>query len=168
MVDEWNKSEIQFISEDVQIHDQAAATAVGGLCNRSRSGSHLKWALLSGEQNSKPLAGGESDCHMGNFEVELANLDELDCGVPHLLAVEGEWGGSTYTHVIRRCQPLASEAVAAPSNSPMGTSCELEYSAASLEQNPCTQVCYRDNKVVMIGAVAPEMCSSLAAKLAGP
>ena len=168
-IDDWNKAEIQFVSEDVQVHDEAAVTGVGGLCNRSHTGAKLRWAIWAGQQTSAPLLSGESPCKNGQFSVTLDELPNMVCGVKHLLVVEGDWGASTFTHVLRRCQPLVSEEIAAPQESPAGTVCSLEYQPAHIEgSDPCTQVCYRDDKVVLSQAVPNIQCSGIAAKLAGP
>lgn len=166
-IEDWNKAEIQFLSPEVQVHDEALTTGVGGLCNRSHSGAHLRWAIWAGQKTNTPLLAGDSECKGGSFSVNIDELPNLVCGVKHLLVVEGEWGASTFTHVLRRCQPLASELVAVPSEAPAGTQCSLEYQPGSEDGDPCSQVCYRDNKVVMNLAVPSTRCSGIAAKLAG-
>ena len=169
VIEDWNKAEIQFYSNEVQVHDEAEATGVGGLCNRNHNGAQVRWAIWAGQKTNAPLLSGLSTCAGGSFNVGLDQLPNLVCGVKHLLVAEGDWGASTFTHVLRRCQPLAAEFVAAPSEAPTGTQCSLEYQlAASEEVDPCTQVCYRDNKVVLSRAVPAAQCSSIAAKLAGP
>jgi hypothetical protein len=169
VIEDWNKAEIQFYANEVQVHDEAESTGVGGLCNRSHNGSQLRWAIWAGQKINEPLLSGQSNCAAGSFNVGIDELPNLVCGVKHLLIVEGDWGGSTFTHVLRRCQPLAAEFVAAPSEAPAGTQCSLEYQPAAAEEgDPCTQVCYRDNKVVLTRAVPAGQCSSIAAKLAGP
>jgi|GEM_PF-4003551 len=167
-IEDWNKAEIQFLQPEVQVHDEAESTGVGGLCNRSHNGAKLRWAIWAGQKTNAPLLSGESSCAAGSFNVDLEELPNLVCGVKHLLIVEGDWGASTFTHVLRRCQPLAAELIAAPSEAPMGTQCTLEFAPGSDDGDPCTQVCYRDNKVVMNRAVPADQCSSLATKLAGP
>jgi hypothetical protein len=167
-IEDWNKAEIQFFSPEVQVHDEAEATGVGGLCNRSHTGAKLRWAIWAGQKTEAPLLAGLSECKGGSFNVDLAELPNMVCGVKHLLVVEGEWGASTFTHVLRRCQPLASEFVAAPNDAPVGTQCSLEYQPGNDDGDPCSQVCYRDNKVVFSRAMPASQCSSIAAKLAGP
>ncbi|HMN69392.1 MAG TPA: hypothetical protein PKC28_12695 [Bdellovibrionales bacterium] len=168
IVDDMNKTEIQFAAESVQIHDEAPATGVQGLCNRVHNGAHLRWAVWAGRRNMAPLAAGDSLCQGGQFNVQMDQLDSLVCGVQHLLVVEGDWGGSTFTHVTRRCQPLVSEEIAVPDGAPMGTSCSLEYQPAVDAENRCVQICYRDNKVVASRGVEVSQCNSLRSKLAGP
>lgn len=167
-IEDWNKTEIQFLSPEVQVHDEALNTGVGGLCNRSYSGARLRWAIWAGQKTSSPLLAGESECKGGSFNVDLEELPNLVCGVKHLLVVEGEWGASTFTHVLRRCQPLASELVSAPAEAPQGTLCSLEYQPGTDDGAPCAQVCYRDNKVVFNRPLETTQCSGIAAKLAGP
>ncbi len=166
LIEDFNKAEIQFVSDEVQVHDEAAATGIDGLCNRSHNNAKLRWAIMGDEEGMKPLVTGQSKCERGQFNVELSDLPNIVCGVNHLLVVEGEWGASTFTHVMRRCQPLAAESVAAPQDSPAGTVCSIEYQAAT--RDSCTQVCYRDDKVVLTQPVGAEHCSGIAAKLAGP
>lgn len=168
IVDEWNKAEIQFVSPDVQVHDEAVAAGIDGLCNREHNGASLRWAIWAGDRSSAPVMAGASSCNMGQFQITVEQLPDMVCGVKHLLVVEGDWGGSTFTHVSRRCQPLAAESVAPPENSPMGTVCSLEYTPATEEAAPCTQVCYREDKLVSSQPVEKAQCSGIAAKLAGP
>ncbi len=166
-IEDWNKAEIQFLAPEIQVHDEALNTGVGGLCNRSHSGARLRWAIWAGQKTSSPLLAGDSECKGGSFNVSLDELPNLVCGVKHLLVVEGEWGASTFTHVLRRCQPLASELVAVPNEAPQGTQCSLEYQPGAEDGAPCNQVCYRDNKVVLNRSMPAIQCSGIAAKLAG-
>lgn len=168
VIEDFNKAEIQFISDDVQVHDEAAQTDVDGLCNRSRNNAGLKWAIYASDKDTKPLVIGESKCERGQFDVKLEGLPDMVCGVKHLLVVEGDWGASTFTHLSRRCQPLAAEIVAAPQDSPVGTTCSLEYQASTEDGSNCSQVCYRGDKVVMNFPVPAQQCSGIMAKLAGP
>lgn len=164
LVEDLNKAQIQFVAPQVEVQDDAPQTGVDGLCNRDHDGALLHWSISADAQ--APMLSGQSSCGRGQFSVNVDQLDQLTCGVSYLLVVEGDWGASTFTRVMRRCQPLASEAMAAPQDSPVGTSCSLEYHPASEAQNPCVQVCYRDSKVVMTQALDVGQCSSLARGLA--
>lgn len=167
IVDDFNKAEIQFAQSTVEIQDEVPATDVSGLCSHGHNGAHLRWAVWAGEKSEMPLLAGASDCQGGQFAIELSRLDLLVCGTSHLIVVEGDWGGSTFAHVTRRCQPLASQEIVPPEQSPVGTSCALEYSPGSAAADRCVQVCYRDSKVVFSQPQEPTQCSSLAAGLAG-
>lgn len=168
IVDDWNKTEIQFASPEVQVHDEAVVAGIDGMCTRQHNGASLRWAVWTGDRSGAPIMGGASSCKSGRFEVKVEQLPDMVCGVKHLLVVEGDWGGSTFTHIVRRCQPLATESVAAPESSPAGTVCSLEYSPASEAGANCMQVCYRDDKMVLSQPVEKSQCSGIAAKLAGP
>jgi hypothetical protein len=168
LVDDYSKAEIQFVSEDVQIHDEAEQAAVDGLCNRSRSGAQLSWALVNEGEATRPLLSGNSLCQSGQFHVQVPELLNLVCGVSHLVVVEGDWGGSTFTHLIRRCQPLASQPLEAPQGTPYGTECSMEYQPAHEAGQQCLKVCYREQKVVLEEALSKDQCSGLADQLAGP
>lgn len=169
IIDEYNKAEISFISEDTQIHDEAVVATVDGLCARTHNGAGLSWAVYASSLGGKPLATGQSLCQMGGFRVQLAALENLDCGEHHLLVVEGDWGGSAVSRVSKRCQPLASEPIPAPASSPMGTQCSLEYRAAAGSADACMEVCYRDSKVVLAKSVEANQCQPIVDKLvAGP
>ncbi len=169
IVDELNKAELQFVSQSVEIHDQAAVANLSGLCARTHNGAGLRWSIWAGSAiGGTPLLSGISACARGQFGVLVEAMDDLVCGIDHLLVVEGDWGGSTFTRVVKRCQPLVSEVAAAPEGSPFGTQCELEYQPASEAGDACTQVCYRDQKVVSSRALPENQCSGLAARLAGP
>ena len=168
IVDDFNKTEIQFVTQHIQIHDEVERTNLVGFCNRSHTGSQLRWAVWADDRSGQPLAAGNAECQSGQFAVKLEGLTELVCGVDHVIMIEGDWGGSAIANFNRRCQPLASELVLPPSNSPVGTACSLEYQIETISSTPCTQVCYRDDKVISILPVDQSMCSGLAAKLAGP
>lgn len=165
LVEDFNKVEIQFATAGVQLHDEASEADVSGLCNRSHNGAVLKWTIWAG--TGQPLLKGESTCAAGGFDLQLEHLDQVICGVDHQLLVEGDWGGSAFTHLVRRCQPLASEPLpAVAANQPAGTTCALEYVPSGDE--PCSQVCYRQGQVMSQVTVERVQCSGLAAKLAGP
>lgn len=167
IVDNLNKSTIQFVSPEAQIQDEAMSADISGLCARDRDGAGLKWAVYDEQNMRRPLAIGSSSCNHGQFSVNLAQLDQYVCGVNHMLVVEGDWGASTMAHFSRRCQPLISVEEAAPEAMPYGTTCSLEYSPASAADQPCLRVCYRSNQVVFSQPLDVTQCSSLAASLAG-
>lgn len=168
IVDDWSKTEIQFATESVQIQDEAESAIVGGLCNRTRNGAHLKWALQTDDLSVPALLSGEGSCQSGQFSFVVDHLENIVCGIPHRLVVEGDWGGFAVSQFEKRCQPLASEAMEAPASSPPGTECSLEYSPSSGQSNSCSQVCYRESKVVSSVTVDAGQCSSLVQKLASP
>lgn len=166
IVDDLNKAEIQFVTQSTQVHDEVSDANLTGLCSRIHNGAVLNWSIRSGGDVSGPaLASGTATCTRGQFGIVVEGLEDMVCGVDHLLVVEGDWGASTYTHFSKRCQPLASEISAAPEGSPFGTQCEIEYQPAG--GDACTLVCYRDQKVVLSRAVEAGRCSTLAARLAG-
>lgn len=165
LADDLNKTEIQFASVETEIEDSAESTGVAGLCNRDHNGAKLTWSVWDSDSGKQALAGGVSTCRGGQFSVPLDQLDQFVCGLPHLLVVEGDWGGSTHTYFSRRCQPLAAEIIQVPGQ-PAGTQCQLEYSAASDSGASCAQVCYRDKKVVSEFNVANSQCANLAGQLA--
>lgn len=167
IVDDLNKAELQFVAPNIQVHDEASNASLSGLCSRTHNGATLHWSIRpSGSFSGPALVSGTASCARGQFGVQVAGMDDMVCGVDHLLTVEGDWGGSTFTHVSKRCQPLASEASAAPEGSPFGTECEIEYQPAGGEA--CTLVCYREQKVVLSKPIEVQSCSGLAARLAGP
>lgn len=165
VIDDYNKVEIQFAASEVQLHDDLNAADVSGLCNRSHNGAALGWSLLT--QDNQVLASGDSRCGSGAFSVHMDGLEQMACGVPYQLAIQGDWGGVALTNFVRRCQPLAREDVAA-AGSPGGTSCALEYVPREDAQSPCAQVCYRGGIVVSQSAVEAGRCSGMVARLAGP
>ncbi|MGZ3723377.1 MAG: hypothetical protein ACXVA9_10630, partial [Bdellovibrionales bacterium] len=168
IVDNLNKSQIQFVTTDAQIQDEAPSADISGLCARDRDGAGLKWAVYDEQNNRTPLAIGVSHCDHGQFAVTLESMDQYVCGVSHMLVVEGDWGASTMSRFSRRCQPLISVQETAPDAMPLGTTCSLEYSPASAADQPCQRVCYRSNQVVFSQPLDVTQCSSLAASLAGP
>ena len=166
VIDEFNKAEIQFVSEEVQVHDEAEQADISGLCHRTRNGAVLSWSVYASPGDPQPLLHGSSRCGSGRFSVLLPEMPGIVCGVNHLLVVEGEWGASTFTHILRRCQPLAAEEIETPLDSPVGTFCSLEYQPALDAAKPCVKVCYRNQMVVSEQSIARGQCSGLAAKLA--
>ena len=167
IIDEFNKSEIQFPTDETEIHDEAISANLDGLCSRRHSGAKLRWALHGDHSDGHPLLTGESSCQSGQFFVEMLNLNDVECGVHHLLVVEGEWGGMAVTRFTKRCEPLASEPIDVPGDSPLGTVCTLEYQPVS-SLSSCLKVCYRESKVVFHESVDSKMCSGLMQKLASP
>lgn len=160
------KAQLQFVTPTVQVQDDTAGTDIDGFCDANHSGSALQWTLA--DQSGAVILSGTSECQGGQFVVNLVGLNELVCGVDEVLTVQGSWGASNSSTLTRRCQPVASMNVATPANSPEGTSCDVEYSPGSEADQQCTQVCYRDSKVVLSLSLDLNQCSSLAAGLAGP
>src|SRR4051812_41616838 len=58
LIDDFNKSEIQFVTPEVQLHDEAVSADISGLCNRSHNGAALRWSLWS--SGGDVLARGDS------------------------------------------------------------------------------------------------------------
>lgn len=168
IIDDFNKAEIQFADDSLQVHDEAESTGVGGLCNRIRNGAQLRWALWADDSSNTPLLQGSGMCKSGQFSLQIGQLDQVVCGIPHRLVVEGDWGGTAAAELEKRCQPLASEHVAAPESSPLGTDCSLEYVPSGDNGSTCAQVCYRNDLVVLNVAVDAQRCSGLIQKLASP
>ncbi|MGE0527171.1 MAG: hypothetical protein AB7G93_20660 [Bdellovibrionales bacterium] len=160
IVDEWNKVGIQFVFPTIELHDEAVSAELTGVCNREHSGKLFVWTAGT--------MGGTGMCRAGGFSLSLQDLDQIVCGVEHLVTVEASWGESTFTYVVKRCQPLASQPVQSPAGSPYGTSCALEYALGAEEAtSPCSQVCYREQKVVSNIPVDASQCAGIAAQLAG-
>jgi hypothetical protein len=166
LIDDFNKTEIQFAGPEVQISDESVNADIPGLCNRSHNGAVLKWSLWSG--SGDVVAQGTSGCSAGGFDIKLSPVDQISCGVTFQLVIEGEWGGSAFTSFIRRCQPVARQVLPADSGVPPGTVCELDYLPAASEGVSCTQACFRGGLLVSQTSVASEKCSGMAAELAGP
>lgn len=168
LIDNFDKSQIQFVSPESEIQDEAPSVDISGMCTREHNGAKLRWSVSAGEAGGRPVVSGETSCSSGQFAVELEQLEQYPCGVDHLLVVESDWGASTSTRFSRHCQPLASRTIAAPAGSPVGTTCTLEYSPASAAEQRCVQICYRSSQVVYSQTLDVNQCSSLAAGLAGP
>lgn len=168
VIEDLNKSQIQFVIPEFQVEDAAQSVSVDGLCNQSHEGSVLRWTL-SVSEGQAPLAEGFSQCQRGQFSVTLQAMDQVVCGEAHRLSLRSDWGDLISTKIIKRCQPLASEKIEPPVGFPAGTECSIEYSASSqsLAESPCTQVCYRENIVMSQASVDVSQCSSLIAKLSG-
>ncbi|MGE4133009.1 MAG: hypothetical protein AB7F86_15315 [Bdellovibrionales bacterium] len=165
IVDDWNKAEIQFASTDLQIQDELESVEVSGLCTRSHNGAALRWSMFMEKEGFDPILAGQGSCESGQFRLEIGDLEHMVCGVTHRLVVEGDWGGAAYSRILKRCQPLATEIKSEMAD---GTQCLIEYSPSGNIQSSCTQVCYRQGKVVYDSAVDPASCTSLMQKLASP
>lgn len=166
LIEDFNKAQIQFVANEVQVHDEANSVALTGLCNRAHNGSQLKWTIWASQGSA--LLKGEGSCSGGQFVLNMDHLSQMVCGVEHQLVVEGDWGGSAFTHVLKRCQPLISEEVAADEGAPLNTNCAIEYVPTEDAVQPCSKVCYRQGLVVSQIFVEPQMCATLTAKLTGP
>jgi hypothetical protein len=164
IVDDFQKS-LQFVSPEIGIQSDVASTDLSGFCSRSHGEAKLSWSIWSSQKSEHPILTGEASCKSGMFSIQVDQMDQLPCGVGHVVMVQGDWGGSTYANVLRRCVAVASEAVAAPLGSPYGTECSLEYSSNGADS--CARVCYRDSKVVFDQALELNQCSKLMSKVAG-
>jgi hypothetical protein len=159
----FNKSQLQFASNQVEVQDEVAKADVQGLCGREHKGARLRWAIWAGQDSNQPLSTGESTCGDGRFDLSLNQLDQLVCGDAHMLVVEADWGDSAVTHLIRHCQPFASHAIAPPEGAPAGASCFLEYSPATIAEQPCLKVCFRHNLLVFSQSADRSRCANMAA-----
>jgi hypothetical protein len=159
IADDFNKTALQFVTPEIDVQSDVDATSLSGFCERAHDNSQLSWAIWSDQRSASPVLSGQASCRSGQFSLQVDQMDQLPCGTDHIVMVQGDWGGSTYAHVIRRCVPLASEAMAPPSDSPYGTECALEYNSG--QNFSCNRVCYRDNKVVLNQALDLNQCSSL-------
>ncbi len=168
IIDEWNKAQLQFATDDVQVQDDAAVAKPSGLCSREFNGRSLRWALWADHDSSQPLLYGESACQSGQFSLPLTGLENMVCGVPHRLVVEGSWGAVATARLTKRCQPLVSEPAFPPAQSPPGTQCSIEFVPAEGVNSSCVQVCYRDHIVTFHAVLEKSSCSVLAQKLAPP
>ena len=168
LIDDYNKAQVQFVTPESEIHDEAQAVGISGMCNRDHNGARMNWAVSAGGTVDRAVAKGKATCAGGQFVVDLEDLDQYPCGVDHHLVVETDWGASASTRFSRRCQALASQPIPVPDGSPYGTSCAIEYSPASEAEQRCVQICFRANQVVYNRALEVSQCSSLAAGLAGP
>lgn len=167
LIDNLNKASIQFVTADSQVQDDAKTVEIFGLCSRDHDNAVLKWTVFDEYGSQKILAQGISQCDHGQFGVEIDELDQYVCGVSHMLVVEGDWGGSTFSNFTRRCQPLISTDATPDQNMPLGTTCSIEYSAAGESGPTCQRLCYRANQVVFSQPLDVSSCSTLAASLAG-
>lgn len=168
IVDDFSKTELQFALSSFQIHDEVVQTGLSGLCTRNHTGARLQWGVYADERMDQPLVSGTVECRSGQFMIEVGGLEQMVCGLDHIVAVQGDWGGIARAKISRRCQPLASEAISPPTDSPWGTVCSLEFHPVGELDPPCAQVCYRDDKVISIQSVDEAQCSGLASKLTGP
>ena len=158
-------TDLMFALSKVEVRDDASSASVGGLCDRAHDGAGLKMSVVDG---AAAVQTAEGSCVRGQFQIQLADLGDMVCGVPHQLVVEGEWGASASVKLVRRCQPVISQVVDA-ADSPYGTSCELEYSpAVSAEGSTCQRICYRQDQVINSTAVDAASCAAMATQLAGP
>lgn len=165
IVDEFNKASIQFVTPEIDVQSEVFATDLSGFCSRQHTDAQLKWAIWSPQKSEHPVLSGLGNCQGGEFVLKVDQLDQIPCGVQHTVLVEGDWGGSTYARVSRRCLPLASRDVAAPAGSPHGTQCALEYASGAAQD--CRRICYRDSKVIFNQALESSQCSDMTADLAG-
>lgn len=162
LIDEYNKSEIQFVEPEVQLHSAMAAADISGMCSRSHNGSSLKWTLWAA--TGETVSEGASHCGSGSFHVEIADLEKIACGKNYQLVIEGDWGDSAFTAFIRRCEPWAAEILSPQHGVPPGTECAIELAHA---KGNCTQACYRGGLLVSQTAVEPSLCSNIASRVAG-
>lgn len=164
IVDDFQKS-LQFVSPEIGVQSEVASTDLSGFCARSHGEAELSWSIWSSQKSEHPILSGKANCKSGLFSIQVDHMDKIPCGVGHVVMVQGDWGGSTYANVVRRCVPLASESVAPPQGSPYGTECSMEFTAG--EESGCSRVCYRDNKVVFNQRLDVNQCSGLLSKVAG-
>lgn len=166
VIDEFNKSQIQFPASSLQISDEASSAEITGLCSRAHNGARVRWTLWA--PTGETIANGVGSCSGGGFSLHIERIEQLDCGVNFQLVAEGEWGESAFTGFSRWCQPLARQALPDAGQLPTGTLCELEYVPSDESESPCSQVCFRAGIVVSQTPLEASRCSEMASGLAGP
>jgi hypothetical protein len=164
LVDGTNK-QLQFVTAEVQVQDEAAAVTVDGFCNSTNDGAGLQWSLTS--DSGTILLSGTSACRSGEFVLNLQGLDNVVCGVAQTLVVQTSSGATGSSNFTRRCQPVASVPVPTPVDSPVGTQCELDYTPGDGADAQCVQVCYRASILVSLQDLDVSQCSSVKASMAG-
>ena len=105
IIDDMGKAQLQFVSPEIGIQGEASQTQIDGLCNRNHNGARLRWAIWVDENSPQPLMTGESFCHNGQFDFDLQEMEQMICGVKHVIVAAGDWGDSTMAQLTRRCPP---------------------------------------------------------------
>jgi hypothetical protein len=164
LIDGYAKVELQFPLAAVQIYDDAATVNLGGICNYDRNGQALSWSISA---NGSDLSTGTSACSDGQFAFDVNDVSPWVCGVPFVLQVEASWGAQTSMLVTKRCQPLASQAIAPlASTDGQPVTCSLEY-RMDAGQGSCQQACYAQGLLTSSVNQPVDQCQSLIASLSG-
>ncbi len=163
LIDEYSKSELQFVLDEVEVIDGVQSTTIDGFCSRARTGLMIQWRLFEESHMNSPVAReGELKCKSGQFSAPLEGVDALTCGEAHLILVEGEWGVSSFARVTVRCEPPLRKWLNTDSeNLPYGTSCALESRPSSSGPEVCQKICVRADKVVYKENLEASSCSEL-------
>jgi len=168
VVDDFNKAQIRFGTEDIEVGDVSSMAEINGQCHHQFNGSVIQWSIWS--ETGDPVVSGETECKGGQFHVRLEDLEQFVCGEGHQLAVQAEGIGTASVTFIRRCPPIASRPVEVRNQTPYGTYCAIEYSRVPVlgRESPCSRVCYRENVIMSQTPEEDAACSAMIADLAGP
>lgn len=142
VVDDWNKKPLSFPESLVQLHDETTDFVAQGLCPR-KGEALIQWVLFDG---TKSVLDGETQCEMGGFQIPVADMSKLKCGVEYDLQAFNSKGEQTSMIVSRKCPPLMAQENF--SNKASAEACYLELDRSPYFVEPvCFEACYVGNRL---------------------
>lgn len=171
IIDDWRSKPLQFTEDLVQLRDGVELLGAQGLCLRKES-RPLHWKLI--DRDSQNVREGVVACELGGFQIELANLTELQCGQEYQLQIQNEDQAGAELALLIKCPALASEEIkferpffeqnsrqsGEPTNSSM--TCFKEIERADFNDVPrCQRVCYIGDRLSERELLEIGECSSL-------
>lgn len=141
---------LRFNAKAVEIHTDVQAVVLKGVCSSSQNGSVLGWSVNDLEGGYE-LGRGYSVCQDGQFEIELAPTQQLECGHDYGVSAYIGNGEASELTISRRCEAdsvvEASPAMKASVRALRQTSsCVVERARDG--QGGCSLVCYSIDGIV--------------------
>lgn len=103
IVDDWMQSKVNFVEASVELETNDAQAVVAGFCDRKAVDSPMNWVFYDAGSNSNVLSEGQVFCQSGSFQIELPDVQQLDCDVDYRLLAESENGDQDLIFLRRKC-----------------------------------------------------------------
>lgn len=139
---------LSFQQKLVEIHSETEAVVLKGQCPTGQEGAILGWKVKD-EVSGQELERGFAKCEAGEFNVELAPTQELNCDQSYRVTAQLGFGQKGEVQISRRCAPDAVEAapgMKAQLAPDAAVSCVVEKREG--HGSGCSAVCYNDDGVV--------------------
>ena len=103
VVDQWSEHKLKFVESEVTVDEDEQQVMLHGFCHRQLAdGENFVWDLVdsSGED---VITDGNSLCTGGGFQVELENVNDLNCDESYEIHVQSEDGEQDVMYLTKNC-----------------------------------------------------------------
>jgi hypothetical protein len=98
---------VSFSFKTVELGSELEEVSLKGICSLAQEGAVLGWEVrkeADGSGEGEFFANGLASCHSGQFAVELAPAQELECDQPYKVHAQLGSGKMGSVQISRRCR----------------------------------------------------------------